>query len=325
MVRIKRQDIGGEVKLEPVGLPAGVTASAPNVDKTVDTVPMVFEATADAAPAAKAIDMKATTVEPAPNGAKVASAVEHIVDIVESGNQRSFYTIRENSLAAAVTDEIPVKINLVAPKAPLLQNGSLILKIVAERKGDFKGPINLSLLYSPPGIGNAGIQTIKEGETEGTINISANGNAAPLKWKLCVVGSADFGKGPTYFSTQLEEIEVQPPLVSGQLVRTYVDQGDSTTITVKLDQKVPFEGKAKLSLLGLPPNTTADEAEITKDSTEAKFTVKADKAAPAGQHKQLFVQFALQKDGDTMVSAFAQGGILRIDKATVAKNEEPKK
>jgi hypothetical protein len=324
LVRIKRWDVGGEVQLEPTDLPAGVTASAPNVDKTVDTIPMVFEATADAAPAAKAFVMKAKPVEP-PAGAKVGSAIENIVDIVESGNQRPFYTIREDKLAVAVTDELPVKINLVAPKAPLLQNGSLNLKVVAERKNDFKGAISLALLYSPPGIGNAGIQQIKENENEGTINISANGNAAPQKWKVCVVGSADFGKGPVFFSTQLQEIEVAAPLVAGQIARTFVDQGDSTTVTVKLEQKTPFEGKAKLQLLGLPPSTTADEQEITKETTEVKFSVKADKAAPAGQHKQLFVQFSLEKDGDTMTSAFAQGGILRIDKGAVAKNEDPKK
>jgi hypothetical protein len=248
-----------------------------------------------------------------------------MVDIVENGNQRCFYTIREDKLPVAVTDELPVKINLVAPKAPLLQGGSLNLKIVAERKNDFKGPINLSLLYSPPGIGNAGIQTIKENESEGTINISANGNAALQKWQLCVVGSADFGKGPVFFSTQLENIEVAPPPVSGKISRTFVDQGDSTIVTVKLEQKIPFEGKAKLQLLGLPPSTTADEQEITQESTEVKFNVKADKAAPAGQHKQLFVQFSLQKDGDTMTSAFGQGGILRIDKGAVAKNDDPKK
>jgi len=325
LVRIKRADIAGEVKVEPADLPSGVTATEPNVDKAVDTVPMVFEATPDAAPVAKAFTMKTNLVEAPANGAKVTSSVDHIVDIVESGNQRPYYTIHENSLAIAVTDELPVKINLVAPKAPLLQNGSLNLKVVAERKGDFKGPINLSLLYSPPGIGNAGIQTIKEGETEGTINISANGNAGLQKWKLCVVGSADFGKGPVYFSTQLQEIEVAAPLVGGQIVRTFVDQGESTVITVKLDQKTPFEGKAKLQLLGLPPSTTADEQEITKDTTEVKFNVKADKAAPAGQHKQLFVQFSLEKDGDVMTSAFGQGGILRIDKGSVAKNDEPKK
>jgi len=324
LVRIKRWDVSGEVRLEPIDLPPGVTASAPLVDKSVDTVPMVFEAAPDAVPAAKAFLLNAKVTEPSPVG-PVVSAVEQAVDIVESGNQRSFYTIRESKLPVAVTDELPVKINMVAPKTPLLQGGALNLKIVAERKNDFKGPINLTLLYSPPNIGNAGIQTIKENETEGTINISANANAAPQKWKLCVVGSADFGKGPVYFSTQLEEIEIAPPLVTGTIVRTFVDQGESTTVTVKLDQKIPFEGKAKLQLLGLPPSTTAEEQEITKETTEVKFNVKAENAAPAGQHKQLFVQFSLEKNGDTMTSAFAQGGILRVDKATVAKNEEPKK
>lgn len=324
LVRIKRLDIGGEVRLETADLPAGVVASAPNVDKSVDSVPMVFEAAPDAAPTARAFALKAQPVE-APAGVKVTSVVDHNVDIVESGNQRSFYSIRENKLAVAVTDELPVKINLVAPKAPLLQNGSLNLKVVAERTEDFKGPISLALLYSPPGIGTAGIQTIKENENEGTVNISANANAAAQKWKICIVGSADFGKGPVYFSTQLQEIEVAPPLVTGQIARTFVDQGDSTTVTVKLDQKAPFEGKAKVQLLGLPPSTTADEQEITKESTEVKFNVKADQAAPAGQHKQLFVQFSLEKNGDTMTSAFGQGGILRIDKESVAQNEAPKK
>jgi len=324
LVRIKRWDVGGEVQLEPADLPPGVTVSAAPIDKAVDTIPMVFEAAADAAPVAKAFDFSAKLAEP-PAGAKVITGVEHSVDIVESGNQRPFYTIAENKLPLAIIDEIPVKIQMVAPKAPLLQSGSLNLKIVAERKNDFKGPISLTLLYSPPGVGNAGIQTIKEGQNDGTITISANGNAAPAKWKVCVVGSADFGKGPTWFSTQLEDIEITPSPVTGKIARSFVDQGDSTTVTVKIEHKTPFEGKAKLQLLGLPPNTTADEQEITKDTTEVTFAVKADKAAPAGQHKQLFCQFSLEKDGDTMTSAFAQGGILRIDKGVVAKNEEPKK
>ena len=324
LVRIKRWDIAGDVILEPTDLPAGITVSAPHMDKAVDTIPMVFEAAADAAPAAKAFTIKARLAEP-PQGVKVPSTIEQDVDVAENGNQRSYYSIRENTLAAAVTDEVPVKINLVAPKAPLLQGGSLNLKIAVERKNDFKGPISIALLYAPPGVGSAGIQQIKENENEGTIPISANGNAGLQKWKVCVVGNADFGKGPVWFSTQLEDIEIAAPLIAGKISRTFVDQGDSTTVTVSIDQKVPFEGKAKIQLLGLPPSTTADEQEITKDTTEVKFNVKADKAAPAGQHKQLFCQFTLAKDGDQMTSSFAQGGILRVDKATVAKNEEPKK
>jgi hypothetical protein len=324
LVRVKRQDIGGEIKLESADLPGGITVNAPTIDKSVDTVPVVFEAAADATPTAKDFIFKAQLTEP-PKDVQVVSEIEHSVDIAENGNQRPYYTVKQDKLPVAITDEIPVKLELVQPKVQLLQNGSLALKVRAERKNDFKGPINIALLYTPPGLGTGGTVPIKENENESTLTLSANANAPLQKWKLCVVGNADFGHGIVWFSTQLVEVEVAAPFVSGQIARSFVDQGDTTTMTVKVEQKVPFEGKAKLQLLGLPPSTTSDEQEITKETTEVKFTVKAEKAAPAATHKQLFCQFTLPKDGETMTSAFANGGILRVDKASVAKNEETKK
>lgn len=324
LVRVKRTDIGGDVKLEPADLPPGVTAQIPLIDKSVDTVPVVFEATADAAPAQQAVTLTPKLTE-TPANTTVISKVEHDTDVVENGNQRPYYTVKENNLALAVSDEIPVTINLEQPKAQLLQTGSLGLKVKLERRNDFKGPVGIALLYAPPGVGSPGTVQVKEGENEGVVTISANNNAPLQKWKVCVVGTADFGKGPVWFSTQHVEIEVAPPLITGNIVRSFVDQGDATTVTVKIDQKVPFEGKAKLQLQGLPPTVTADEQEITKDTTEVRFNVKAGAAAPAGQHKQLVCLFTFVKDGDTMSSSFGQGGILRIDKAAVAKNEEPKK
>jgi hypothetical protein len=328
IVRIKRTDLSGDVQVQPEGLPAGVTASAPTVDKGVDTIPMVFEAAADAADTAKHFTFDPKPLDPPKDGPKIIAGVEHDIDIVEQGNQRPFYIVHQHALPVAVTEEIPVKISVVQPKVPLLQTGSMNLKVVAERKGDFKGPINIALLYSPTGIGNGGIQQIKENENEGSVTVSANPNAPLQKWKICVVGNADFGKGVVWFSTQLIDLEVAAPPVAGQLVRTFVDQGDSTTMTVKLDQKAEFEGKAKLQLLGLPAGATADEIEITKDDKEAKFTIKANKTTPVAQHKQLFCHLILTKGGEEMNENFANGGILRVDKGTpskgVAANDSPK-
>ncbi len=324
LVRAKRQDFAGELKLTADDLPAGLTVSAPLMDKSVDTVPVVFEAAPDAATGAKAFTMKAQLTEPLPNGT-LTSVVEQNLDIAENGNQRCYYTIQEDKLPVAITDEAPVKIEVAQPKVPLLQNGSLALKVHAERKNDFKGPINISLLYTPPGMGTSGTAVIKENENDGGLILSANANAPLQKWKVCVVGNADFGHGIVWFSTQLIEVEIGAPFVAGQIVRNFVDQGDSTTMTVKIEQKQPFEGTAKVQLLGLPPDTTSDEKEITKETTEVKFEVKAGKGAPAATHKQLFCQFALAKDGENMTSAFANGGILRVDKGSVAKNEEAKK
>ncbi len=324
LVRAKRTDFAGSIEVASADLPQGVSAKSMLMDKSVDTVPMVFEAAADAPLTAKVFHLDGKWTD-APEGAAIKTEIDHMVDIVENGNQKSYYSLRERALPVNVSKEIPVKLHLEQPKVSVLQAGSIGLKVKAERKDDFKGPISLSLLYVPTGLGTAGTVQIKEGESEAVYTVSANGNAAPRKWQICVVGSADFGAGPVWMSTELIDIEVAEPYVAGKIGRSFVDQGDSTTITVQLEQKRPFEGKAKLSLLGLPPNATAEDKEITKDTTEVQFTVKAGENTPAATHKQLFCQFQLTQEGEEMNTAFANGGILRVDKASLAKKEDPKK
>ena len=114
-------------------------------------------------------------------------------------------------------------------------------------------------------------------------------------------------------------MEIVDPFVAGGLTRSFIDQGEAGTLTLKLDQKIPFEGKAKLVLLGVPQGVTAEEREITKEDKEVKFNIKAAPDAQVGQAKQLFVQFNLIRDGEPLVNTFAGGGILRVDKGSVAK------
>ena len=315
LVQLRRADVGGDVKLDLSNLPAGVTASFDKVDKSVDRIAMVFEAKADAAPDQKRIAVLAKPVEP-PKDVKVASRVEHRVEISENGNQRAYYGVEEDALAVAVTDELPVTIECVQPKVPILQSGSMPLKIVAKRKGDFKGPIQIQVLYAPPGIGTPGTVPIAEGKDEGSITISANGNAPVAKWKTVIVGTVDLGKGPTWISTQLFDIEVAAPFVTGTITRTYIDQGGEGTMTMKLEHKAPFEGKAKVALVGLPQGVTSEEREITKDDKEVRFVLKATPTAQVGQNKTIFASFTLVRDGETMTNTIASGGILRVDKAT---------
>jgi hypothetical protein len=317
LLRVKRQDVGGDLNLTPENLPEGVTFRGGAMDKSVDTIPMVFEAASDSALAAKAINITAKFADP--EKANVPSRIEHRVDIAEDGNQRAYYQITEHTLPVAVTEEVPVKIDLAQPKVPILQNGSLNLKVHAERKADFKGAVSLSLLYAPPGIGSPGTVQINEGQSDGTLQISANPNAQTGKWKICVVGSVDYGKGPVFISTQLIELEVAAPWLAGSFVRTFIDQGDTGSITLKLDQKQPFEGKAKLALVSLPTGVSAEPREITKDDKEVKFDLKAAADAQVGQHKQIIAQFTLEKDGESIVTSIASGGILRVDKASAAK------
>jgi hypothetical protein len=328
LVQLKRQDAGGDTVLTPKDLPAGVTATFDKVDKSVDRIAMVFEAKPDAAPAQKEFTIEAKLTEP-PKDTKIVSRVHHRVETSENGNQKAYYGVDETALPIAVTDDIPVTIRCVQSKVPILQSGSMALKVIVERRNDYKGPVDVQVLYAPPGIGSPGTVNIagekKEGEkvvaaaqNEGSITISANGKAPTEKWKTCIVGTADFGKGVTWFSTQLFDLEVAPPFVAGTIVRTFIDQGGEGSMTVKLEQKNAFEGKAKVALVGLPQGVTSEEREITKDDKEVKFPLKATPTAQAGQAKTIFASFTLVRDGETMTNTIANGGILRVDKGTSA-------
>jgi hypothetical protein len=317
MVQLRRADVAGDALLEPKDLPAGVTAAFDKVDKSVDRIAMVFEAKPDAAPAQNEFTILAKLAEP-PKDTKVGARVLHRVEVAENGNNKAYYGIDENGLPIAVTDEVPVTIKCVQSKVPVLQSGSMNLKVVVERKGDFKGPVDIQVLYVPPGIGTPGGVTVPADKNEGSITISANGNAPLAKWKTAITGSVDLGKGTVWISTQLFDIDVAPPFVAGTIVRTYVDQGGDGSMTLKLDQKNPFEGKAKVALVGLPQGVTSEEREITKDDTEVKFPLKATPTAQVGQHKTIFASFTLVRDGETMTNTIASGGILRVDKSTTA-------
>jgi hypothetical protein len=320
MVRIKRENYTGDVTIVPSDLPPGVTMIAAPGQGAMEAVPALFEAAATAPVATKTF---ALIAKPA-DGQPVESRVAHPVDIVSNGNE-PYYRIFADKLAIAVGEEAPIKLTLIAPQGPIAQTGTMSLKVVAERKADFKRVINLKLLYAPPGIGAAGSAEIKEGENEGVFTISANADAMPKTWKIAVLGWTDSGHGNVWVSTQFVDLEVLPLFVSGQISRAVAEQGDKTTVTVKLQQKVPFEGKAKLQLLGLPGKTTAPVKEITKDDTEVKFEVQTDKTTPVGKQNSLFCQLEVLRNGVAIPQNIAQGGILRIDAAATASRTGEKK
>jgi hypothetical protein len=95
-------------------------------------------------------------------------------------------------------------------------------------------------------------------------------------------------------------------------------------VLCKLEPKTKFEGKAKLQLLGLPPNTTAGDVEIAADAKEAVFDVKVDAKTPAGQHNQLALLLTVMKDGEPIVQTVSAGGVLRVDPPPPPKPDAPK-
>jgi len=317
VLRVKRADFGGDVTIASGDLPPGVTMQVAPMQPNADTVPVVFEAAADAAVAGKVCQFTATPVE---KDKKVQSHFEHMVDLVLGDPANTtYYQTRVDKLALAVTEEAPFKLRIVESKVPMVQNGSMNLRVAVERKEGFHGVVEVSLLYKPPGIGAQDSVKIPEDQKEGVIPLSANGDAPTRQWQIAVNGFANTDNGQLWVCSPYAPLEVAPPFVTAKIERGYVEQGQSGTITCNLTQNKPFDGKAKIQLLNLPNKVTAQDMEITSADQQVQFPITAEKGSQVGQKKDLFCLVTVIKDGEPVVHNIAQGGILRVGKATDTK------
>ncbi|MEX2215253.1 MAG: PPC domain-containing protein [Phycisphaeraceae bacterium] len=322
LLRIKRNNFGGNVVLSAPDLPAGVTVAMDAIDGTVNDVPVVFEATADAVIGAKLIPFNGQHFE---NKAITGGFTQSLDLIYGQPNNTVYYRADVDRMAVAVTEEVPFKITVIEPKVPLVRNGSMNLRIVAERKEGFKAPIRVRMLWNPPGIGSANEVVIGEGQTECYYSLNANGNAPARQWKIAMLALSDEGKGAVWTSSQLASLTVAEPYLGMSIPMAAGEQGKSVAILCKLDQLIPFDGEAVVELHGIPPKVTITQnpMKITKDMTEVIFTATLAPDAPVGQHKSLFTQVVITKESEPIAHNIGGGGVLRIDSPPPPKPNAP--
>jgi hypothetical protein len=221
-------------------------------------------------------------------------------------------------LAVIVADEAPFKLEIVEPKVPLVQNGSLQLKVLAQRDESFKAPITLEVIHSAPGISNASNVTIPEGQSEVLFPLNANNNPSYGKWPLAVVGKATVNGGAVWVSSQLATLEVAPAYLQLTMDRTAAELGQTAEIVCKIEHKKDFDGTAKAHLFGLPNKVTAPDVELTKETTEITFPVTIDPTSPVGKHKGIGCQVVITEH-DEPISQNVGSTELRIDPASAHK------
>jgi hypothetical protein len=305
-----RADFGGDLVLGADALPQGLTMSSEGMPANLNVIPVLFEAAPDAPVGGKLVDLSARHADP---NQKISGGFEQTVELATGGPGQSVYWKCDVTRAAvAVTEEVPFKINIVEPKVPLVQNGSMNLKVVVERKPEYKAPITLIMPFNPPGVGSASSVTIPEGQNEALYPINANGGAQVRKWKIVILATATVGNGPVWVSSQLATLEIAPPYLAFAMEKNAVEQGKEAELFCKVQHTTPFDGSAKVRLVGLPNAATAPEMDITKETKEFAFKVTTAKESPAGTHKNLFCQVVITQNGEPVVHNVG-GTELRID------------
>jgi hypothetical protein len=304
--------VDGDLALQWGQLPAGVAVQAPTMAGSFRQVPVVFEAPADAPLGGRLVDLAVHPVDPAN---KVAGTFRQAVNLViAQPNDTLYHSVAVDRVAVAVAEEASFTIELVPPKAPLPQSGTLNLNVVATRKPGFNEPIRVQMLCNPPGVSAVAEITIPQGQTTGVFTVNADGGAPTRSWKIAVIGAARVNGGDLWVSSRLTDLEVASPVVAGTLEELVtVEQGKTAEIVCKLEQRRPFEGKAHITLLGLPPQVTTEERTINAGDKEIAFPLRTNDKSPIGTHKSLFCNIEFNQQGETIRQALGNIATLRID------------
>lgn len=312
LLNITRDSCNDDLAVAFDGLPAGITMAADMVPGSLSAVPVVFEAAVDAPIAGNLLTPAARPAGAAKDGS-VTSRYRHGVDWVRIQNDTVYVRSEVNQIAAAVVEEVPFKVRIAEPKVPLVQNGEMNLQIVAERAEGFDEPITVKMLWNPPGVSSLPDMVIPKGADTVSYKLNTNAKADARTWKIAVIAGATVKGGTAYVSSQLAELAVAPAFLFGKIDLTKVERGTATKLTCALEQKIAFEGTAVARLVGLPPNVTAQEVEITKDSKEAVFEIVTTDKSPIGMTKNLFCNVVITQNAEPISQNIAQGSMLRID------------
>jgi hypothetical protein len=327
LISAKRSNFGGALNFNITNLPTGVAMTADGMSQNMDSMPLVFEAAPDAPIAGKLLDLTATGTN---NGASVTGAFRQDVELVQGApNNANYCSTSVDKFCVAVTKEAPFRLRIVEPKVPIVQAGTMRLEVIAERDTNFDEPIELNMVWNPPGMSSQSEATIPKSATNVFYQLNAGGGAEIRTWKIAILGHAKVDGGELYVSTQLAPVEVAQPFLSGKIETTWLNPGKSSDLTVNLKQIKPFEGKATIRLVGLPENVSVADREITSADQEAVFKLQANEKCATGSHKNLFCAVDVQQNGQVIPHTIAQGGILRIvppkkDAAKVAVAEKKK-
>lgn len=316
MMSAKRANFAGDLNYEIQDLPQGVKLVADTLNAKQELQPLVFEAAPDAPIVGKFVELRAN---PTDGSKSVRSQFRHDVEFVSGPNNTYYYTTREEKLYVAVCEAAPYSLHIEEPKAPLVSFGALDLNIVAERRDGFDGPINVKMMWNPPGVGSLPDMTIPKGSNSVVYRLNAKAEVEPRKWKIAVIGSSSGGDrnversgAAVYVSSQLATLETAEPFVIGSVAPVIVSPGQEAKLICKLDQKKPFEGKARVHVLGLPEKITASEAFITSSDKEVVIKLTVDSSMAPGSYRNFLCSADVVQNGQVIPHNLAAGAVIRV-------------
>jgi len=309
-VNAQREDFGGAVQLELKNLPQGVKAETFPIPDGQSLVPVVLAADEQAELSGALCDLLGrSTAGPNP----IEGRLRQRSSLIRGQNNREVWNRYTQQMAVAVTEAVPFQIQIIAPKAPLVQSGSLNLRVVAQRKPGFDKPITLKMLYNPSGVSTTNSVTLPGDQKEALMPLTADAKAALGKWNIVVLGTAPVGDGPVTVATPVVPLEVAPPMLKLSFPVVNVEQGQSADLALAVQRVGDFKGRIKAELVGLPGEVTTTSQEFGPEVKDLVFPLKTTAKSPIGKHRSVICKATFEIAGETVTHLLGPGEI-RIQK-----------
>lgn len=320
---VERQRYGGAVELDLGDLPPGVTATVAPMPSGVESVPVVLEAAADAAPASALARVDARASE-----GELTGSLHHLVELVTGNNRRVYWGHSLDRLPVAVTDAAPLTIEATAPGVPLPRSGRVNLDVRIARAEGFTGGVNLRALGLPPGVSTSRTLSVKADQDSARFELDASGGARTGVWTMVIAAEAEGPSGRVQIASAPVRVEVTDPLLTFKAEPISVDRGQGGEMFVEVKRGDRFAGEATVDLVNLPHQVTSEPRKVDGTTESLVFPVLTTGESPVGKHGGLqFTARIAMPEGEVLQGL--AGAELRVQKPApaptkVAAAPEPK-
>ena len=311
---VTRHNTTCDVTLQHNQLPKGVTVESKLAPRSPANFPILFSAAKDAP-----LGSTLTTFTIADPKSELTGPFHENIHHVEINNAGAFASTYNDRLTVAVIEEAPFHLKIDSPQVPLVRNGTMSLIVRAERTKDYREAIKVKIPWTPPGIGAPPEVTIPANKNEVTIPINANSEAPIRSWSILVTGEAKTKLGNVRVSSPFVTLTVAEPYLTGSIDLATTEAGQDVTLICAFETLQPFDGKAQLTLSGLPHNVTAQPVSIDANAKSVKIPLKVPADVKPGKSKNIFAQVLIMKNGHPIPHQIASGTTLIITPSAAAK------
>lgn len=300
------------------GLPPGVTMTAPRVKPGTGVVPVQFAATVDAATVGSVIAIEAVPVDPS---VQIESRCQQTVPFINHSGGDAWRAVQVNEYIVAVTEPAPFSIDIEQPSVALVRGGELSIPVKVARHNGFSGPVEFSVGYVNGAIDTPPPTVIPADKDEGVVTLGAQPTAPIGVSPLVVIGSTIhetidpfLGAGQVRVSSKIVELLVSEPYLELASQPTSIRRGERKNYIWRVNQKNPFDGEARVRLLGLPKGVTVMEPypTVKGNSQEIAFEIQATDEALLGQVTGIGCEVIVPVR-DQQITQRTGRGSLRID------------